>query len=154
MEKFLTAFLASCSKFIYFFTNFGNFCLVSKFIISSNTKTCPSQKLDDPIPIVGIDIEEVIFLAVSSIIHSNNIAFAPAFSAFIARYNKFSISFCVFPTTLILLKLMKLCGVTPICAIIFNFLSERYLTIDKLLLFISNFKILALVNFNKSLRRK
>ena len=50
---------------------------------------------------IGIDIEEVIFLAVSLIIHSNNIAFAPAFSALTARYNKLSISFCVFPTTLI-----------------------------------------------------
>ena len=36
--------------------------LLSKFIKSSNTKTCPSQNLEDPIPIVGIEIEEVIFL--------------------------------------------------------------------------------------------
>ena len=46
--------------------------------MSSVTKICPSQFLDDPIPIVGILSSLVIFVEVFEDIHSRTIEKAPA----------------------------------------------------------------------------
>ena len=48
--------------------------------MSSVTNICPSQNLEDPIPIVGIQSFFVIFLAQWDVKHSNTIEKAPAFS--------------------------------------------------------------------------
>ena len=42
---------------------FGFFSFVLRFITSSKTKICPSQNLDAPIPMVGIDMLFVIIFA-------------------------------------------------------------------------------------------
>ena len=62
-------------KLEYCLTNFGKKSL--KPIISSVTSIWPSQCLEAPIPIVGIEIFFVIFFAKFSITHSTTIAKAP-----------------------------------------------------------------------------
>ena len=53
------------------------------------TRICPSHAFEDPIPIVGILIDFVIFLAEFFDIHSKTIEKAPAFSIFCACFNNF-----------------------------------------------------------------
>ena len=68
--------------------------------MSSVTSICPSQKEDDPIPIVGIFSRFVIVLAVLGVIHSKTIENAPAFSIDIASFINFCNSDLFLPSTL------------------------------------------------------
>ena len=67
---------------------------------SSVTNTCPSQKTDDPIPIVGILIDLVISLAVDVSTHYNTIANTPRFSRSLESLNSCFLSLIIFPLDL------------------------------------------------------
>ena len=72
--------------------------------MSSITNTCPSQYFEDPIPIVGIFIFEVISLATSVTTHSKSKSFDPASSNLKAKSNNLFFSSSVLPATLIFEK--------------------------------------------------
>ena len=97
-------------KFEYCLTNFGKKSL--KPIISSVTSIWPSQCIDAPIPIVGIETLFVIFFAKFSGTHSITIANAPELETAIASSKIFFFSTKFFP---LVLKLIEVCGNNPTC---------------------------------------
>ena len=95
-------------KFAYCLTNFGEKSLSP--VKSSVTRIWPSQYLDAPIPIVGIEIFAVIFFANFSITHSIIIAKAPALEISIASLKIFLLSMEFFPLAL---KFLEVWGNRP-----------------------------------------
>ena len=97
---------------LYSFTNLGFFKILDLFNeyvkpnMSSVTNICPLHSTEAPIPIVGIEILDVIFFAASLATASITIANAPAFYISSASSTReFSSSF-VKPLIEILLKLL------------------------------------------------
>ena len=81
---------------------------------------------DAPMPIVGIEIVFVIFLAKLSTTHSITIAKAPDLEREMASCKIFFLSFSFFP---FILNLLDVCGSNPMCPITGILFFVRYLTV-------------------------